>query len=335
MTDRSGAANLIEAVSTIGIIVKHMLKLTIPLATALLFAPLASAEEYVQGPDSQRHEGVPQGKVTKYEWTSKIYPGTMRDYWVYVPAQYKPDHPACTMVFQDGSTFVNEAGAFRTTIVFDNLIHKGDMPVTIGVFINPGVVPVAAQRAAAFQSQLRIRCCGPALSNLSDGRDSAGGRQALQPFDQSGRPRDFRIEFGRQRLFQRGMEPYGRLPSRAELYRRLHQSARRSHLSVAGSKDGDQAAARVPARWHAGRKHQQQFTSWDWRLKDAGYDYKLVIGTEAHNSKHGSAILPDALRWLWRDYPAPIAKPTVGPRHFLTNNVVDSGSELGAGGRGL
>ena len=53
-------------------------------------------------------------------------------------------------------------------------------------------------------------------------------------------------------------------------------------------------------------------------LKDAGYDTTLVIGTEAHNSKHGSAILPDALRWLWRDYPAPIAKPKNGPRHFLT-----------------
>src|SRR5262249_26920707 len=57
-------------------------------------------------------------------------------------------------------------------------------------------------------------------------------------------------------------------------------------------------------------------------LRDAGYDYKLVIGTEAHNSKHGSAILPEALRWLWRDYPKPIAKPTSGSRHFLTNNIV-------------
>src|ERR1043165_2107989 len=97
-------------------------------------------QEYVLGPDSERHPGVPQGKVTKYEWSSKIYPGTVRDYWVYVPAQYKPERPACTMVFQDGGTFVNETGAFRTTIVFDNLIHKGDLPVIIGVFVNPGVV---------------------------------------------------------------------------------------------------------------------------------------------------------------------------------------------------
>ncbi len=109
-----------------------------------LAALLAAADEYVLGPDSQRHPNVPQGKVTKYEWTSKIYPGTTRDYWVYVPAQYKSEKPACVMFFQDGATFVNENGSFRTTIVLDNLIHKGEMPVTIGIFINPGVVVPAA-----------------------------------------------------------------------------------------------------------------------------------------------------------------------------------------------
>ena len=106
----------------------------------VLFGVLAcaGAEEYVLGPDSMRQPGVPQGKVTKYEWKSRIYPGTVRDYWVYVPAQYKGDRPARTMVFQDGSTFVNENGAFRAPIVFDNLIHKGELPVIVAIFINPG-----------------------------------------------------------------------------------------------------------------------------------------------------------------------------------------------------
>src|SRR6266849_5640980 len=123
-----------------------MLKLTICLAIGLS----CRADDYVPGPDSQRQPGVPQGKVTKYEWTSKIYPGTERDYWVYVPAQYKPEKPACTMVFQDGGTFVNEAGAFRTTVVFDNLIHKGDLPVIIGVFVNPGIVPAGSDTQPRF-----------------------------------------------------------------------------------------------------------------------------------------------------------------------------------------
>src|SRR3954464_9000934 len=113
---------------------------TVFLCSLIFVASTVCADEYVLGPDSERHPNVPQGRITKYEWTSKIYAGTTRDYFVYVPAQYKPDKPACTMVFQDGATFIDEKGPYRTGIVFDNLIAKGDMPVTIGVFINPGVL---------------------------------------------------------------------------------------------------------------------------------------------------------------------------------------------------
>ena len=109
-------------------------------AMVLLFASqvLAGDEEYKLGPDSMRHEGVPKGTVTKGVWHSKVFPGTVRDYWVYVPAQYDGKTPACVMVFQDGAGYVGEAGEFRVPVVFDNLIHKGEMPVTIGIFINPG-----------------------------------------------------------------------------------------------------------------------------------------------------------------------------------------------------
>src|SRR3989441_9859359 len=131
-------------------------------AGMFLAAVAALAEDYVPGPDSARQAGVPQGKVTKFEGPRKISPGTVRDYWVYVPAQYKPEKPACTMVFQDGSTFVNESGAFKTTIVFDNLIHKGDMPVTIGVFINPGVVPGAGPNTQSrFNRSAEYDAVGP------------------------------------------------------------------------------------------------------------------------------------------------------------------------------
>ena len=98
----------------------------------------AGEEKYKLGPDSMRQEGVPKGSVTKIGWHSKVFPGTVRDYWVYVPAQYDGKKPACVMVFQDGGGYVGETGDFRVPIVFDNLIHKGEMPVTIGIFINPG-----------------------------------------------------------------------------------------------------------------------------------------------------------------------------------------------------
>src|SRR5262249_42504024 len=69
---------------------------------------------------------------------------TVRDYWVYVPVQYRPGRPAPFMVFQDGAGFVSEEGRWRATIVFDNLIQKKQMPPTIGIFINPGALPAGS-----------------------------------------------------------------------------------------------------------------------------------------------------------------------------------------------
>ena len=116
------------------------MRFSIAATLIVCFAPyvFAGDEEYKLGSDSMRHEGVPKGSVTKSVWHSKVFPGTVRDYWVYVPAQYDGKKPACVMVFQDGQTYVDEKGDFRVPVVFDNLIHKGEMPVTIGIFINPG-----------------------------------------------------------------------------------------------------------------------------------------------------------------------------------------------------
>src|SRR5882672_2648603 len=77
--------------------------ISLSLATCFLAAAgaLSAAEDYPLGPESERHADVPNGAVTKYTWTSKIYPGTEREYWIYVPAQYKPDKAACVMIFQD------------------------------------------------------------------------------------------------------------------------------------------------------------------------------------------------------------------------------------------
>jgi hypothetical protein len=83
---------------------------------------------------------VPAGSLTANRFTSEIFSGSVRDYWAYVPAQYRKDSPAAVMVFQDGGGFVKEDGRWHVPIVFDNLIHKGEMPVTIGIFVDPGVV---------------------------------------------------------------------------------------------------------------------------------------------------------------------------------------------------
>ena len=116
----------------------------------LCFTSSQAADNYVLGPDSKPQPGVPEGHIEKLFFKdSKIYPGTERNWWIYVPAQYDPAEPACLMVWQDGHSPVTRDGQWRVPVVFDNLIHKGDMPVTIGVFISPGVVPAPNENAQA------------------------------------------------------------------------------------------------------------------------------------------------------------------------------------------
>src|SRR5438477_11532547 len=111
-------------------------------AFALLPGAVRAADDYVPGPDSKPQAGVPKGEVLKFTFeNSKIFPGTTRDYWVYIPAQYMPDRPACVHVNQDGVQF-------QAPVVFDNLIAKKEMPVTIGVFIMHGRVKANDEKVA-------------------------------------------------------------------------------------------------------------------------------------------------------------------------------------------
>jgi hypothetical protein len=105
---------------------------------------------YHLGPDSEPQAGVPQGTVTEWEkLPSQAYPGTLHDFCVYVPAQYDPATPAALMIFQDGQAWLRLTGDYRVPYVFDNLIYRREMPVTIAVFINPGRTPEQPEASAA------------------------------------------------------------------------------------------------------------------------------------------------------------------------------------------
>src|ERR1700712_704335 len=93
----------------------------------------AEPQRYDFGPESSPIDGVPEGTVTKHSWTSNVFEGTVRDYYVYVPAQYDAAKPTAVMVFQDGHSYVNKKGDFRVPVVFDNLIHKKELPPIIGI----------------------------------------------------------------------------------------------------------------------------------------------------------------------------------------------------------
>jgi enterochelin esterase-like enzyme len=101
--------------------------------------PLEFPARYAHGPDSIPQPGVPRGALHEYEWNaSRVFSGTQRRYWVLVPAQYTGAEPASLMVFQDAEWYLDPDRQARARVVFDNLIHRGEMPLTIGVFIAPG-----------------------------------------------------------------------------------------------------------------------------------------------------------------------------------------------------
>ena len=142
------------------------------LVLPLVLVPEAEGADYMLGVDSHPQEGVPQGTVTKHIWDdSRIYPGATHEYWIYVPAQYNDAESAAVMVFQDGQGYVSLEGPVRAPTVFDNLIHKGEMPLTIGVFINPGQPDEPRdQRAAQYVPLDDTYARFPARGNPPRGR---------------------------------------------------------------------------------------------------------------------------------------------------------------------
>ena len=316
-----------------------MFRSTIPfnafwLAACLLAAgTLSAAEDYPLGPDSERHADVPKGAITKYTWTSKIYPGTERDYWVYVPAQYKPDKAACVMIFQDGGGYIAEDERWRVPVVFDNLIQKHEMPVTIGVFINPGVLPAhSAEQQARYNRSFEYDALGDRYARFLIEEILP---EVARRYNLSGDPNDraiagsssggiaaFTAAWNRPDAFHRVLSFIGSFTNLrgGEIYASLIRKTEPKPLRVF-LQDGKNDLNLYAGSWYIGN---QDVAS---ALAYAGYDSTFVVGTEGHNGKHGSAILPDALRWLWRDYPKPIAKSHAGgERHFVTT-ILDPDSE--------
>jgi enterochelin esterase-like enzyme len=283
------------------------------LAASLLAiaAPLRAADDYKHGADSERREGVPQGKVEKYHWKSQVFPGTERDYWVYVPAQYQADKPACVMVFQDGEAYVKEQGDFRTPIVFDNLIHKAEMPVTIGIFINPGVIPAAkpgegprknrsfeydtlSDQYARFLLEEILPEVGKQYRITTDpeGRAICG--------ISSGGICAFTVAWERPDAFRKVLSHVGSFTNirGGHVYPALIRKTEPKPIKVF-LQDGSGDLDNLHGNWPLANQEMAA------ALKFAKYDYQFVYGDGGHNGKHGGAILPDSLRWLWKDYHAP------------------------------
>jgi enterochelin esterase family protein len=275
---------------------------------SLLTAPaLAGDEDYRLGPDSMRQEGVPQGTVTKDVWRSQIFPETVRDYWVYVPKQYEENKPACVMVFQDGIVYVSETGDFRVPVVFDNLIHRREMPVTIGVFINPGhqgetppQKPFAGNNRSLEYNTLDDRYARFLLEEILP---EVGKRYKLTDDAErraicgisSGGIAAFTVAWQRPDAFRKVLSHVGSFTNirGGHVYPSLIRSTPAKPIRVF-LQDGEQDLDNVWGNWWLANLQMEA------ALKYKEYDYRFVGGTGGHSGKHGGAILPDSLRWLWR-----------------------------------
>nr|WP_144978498.1 alpha/beta hydrolase-fold protein [Bremerella volcania] len=275
-----------------------------------LFASTAWAqdEQYTTGPDAERKEGVPQGTVTKHVWDqSEIYPGTVRDYWVYVPKQYEKGKPACLMVFQDGAGFVNETGHTRVPVVFDNLIHAGDMPVTIGVFIQPGVVPPAKpgqnpRKNRSFEydtlSDQYVRfLLEEILADVGKQYDiSDDPKHRAICGNSSGGICAFTAAWERPDSFGKVVSHIGSFTNirGGHVYPAVIRKTEMKPIKVF-LQDGSNDLDNLHGNWPL--SNQQMAAA----LKFVGYDYKFVYGEGKHSARHGGAIFPDTMRWLWSD----------------------------------
>ena len=294
------------------------------LTTALSLANLPAQEVYPRDPASERHEGVPRGVVTEAVLSSKVFPGTLRKYWVYVPKQYDGKTPAAVMVFQDGHAYVGEQGDFRVPIVFDNLIAAGEMPVTVGIFINPGhkskqlpdkdgwagkpnnrsfeydrlsdqyarmlldeILPEVAKTAKLTNQPQNRAICGMSSGGICAFTVAWQRSDAFQKvLSQIGSFTD--IAHGDSRIV--GGHNY---PSLIRKKKQLDQVVLPIRVFL---QDGKNDLDNAHGNWFLA--NQQMAAALQW----AGYDYKAVWGDGGHNGKHGGAILPDSLRWLWRGW---------------------------------
>lgn len=270
-------------------------------------------DDYELGAESlRRADGVPAGRVESFEYNaSKIFEGTTRACWLYVPAQYDGSKPAALMVFQDGHSYIATNGTLRAPVVMDNLIASGAMPVTIGLFVNPGHKgtngPPAGGWGTRNNRSLEYDSLGDAYVrflieeliphvtqrwNLKLSEDpglwAIGGQS-------SGGICAWTAAWERPDRFGRVLSHIGSFVNirGGHVYPALLRKTPRKAIRVF-LQDGANDLNNEHGNWPLA--NQEMAAS----LAFSGYDFRFEFGDGAHNARHGGAILPESMRWLWR-----------------------------------
>ena len=277
---------------------------------------------YHLGPDSLAEDGVPKGEIRgPYTLPSKAYPGTQHTYWVYVPAQYDPAVAASLMIFNDGQAFMAPNADIRAQNVMDNLIYRREIPVMIGVFINPGRRPDQPEPTLSEWGDRTTN--RPAEYNTLDDKYASVICDELMPVlykeysiskdpeqhgiggASSGAIAAFTVAWQRPAEFHKVLSIVGSFVNLrggnayADLVRKSDKKPIRVYLQ-----DGrnDNRGMGRGGNYDETRDWFVQNVRLMQALTEKGYDVNYTFGMNRHGQKMGGAILPDMMRWLWRDH---------------------------------
>ena len=278
---------------------------------------------YKLAPDAIQQDGVPKGEIKgPFTLPSEAYPGTQHTYWVYVPAQYDPAVPASLMIYNDGQAFMAPEGDVRAQVVMDNLIYRREIPVMIGVFINPGRRPDQPEptpsewgdrttnRPTEYNTlddkyaRVIVDELLPVLYkeyNISKDpeRHGIGGSSsgAIAAFTVAWeRPDDFRKVLSNVGSFTniRGGNAY------PDIIRKSDKKPLRVFL-VDGRNDN--RGLRADGSYDQTRDWFYQNVRMQQALTEKGYEVNYSWGIQRHGQKMLQTVFPEMMRWLWRDQP--------------------------------
>ncbi|HWB83143.1 MAG TPA: alpha/beta hydrolase-fold protein [Bryobacteraceae bacterium] len=291
---------------------------------------------YHLGPDSLPQEGVPKGEVKgPFTIPSQVFPGTQHTYWIYVPAQYDPAVPANLMIFNDGQAMLAPDGDVRANTVMDNLIYRREIPVMIGVFIDPGRRPDQPEpslhdwgdhntnRPTEYNTiddkYPRVICdeLMPVIKkqyNISPDPDQHGIGGAS-----SGAIAAFVVAWERPDQFHKVLSIVGSFVDIRggyvfpELIAKSEKKPIRVYLQ-----DGrnDNRGQGFNGTYNQNRDWFYQNVRLMKALTAKGYDVNYTWGMNRHGQKMGGPMVPEMMRWLWRDHAVSVDPKDMVERSF-------------------
>ena len=282
-----------------------------------------NTEQYYKlAPDALPQEGVPKGRIQgPFTLPSNAYPGTQHTYWIYVPAQYDPATPASLMIFQDGQAFMAPDGDIRAQVVMDNLIYRREIPVMIGVFINPGRRPDQPEPTPNNWGDRDTN--RPTEYNTLDDKYARVIVDELLPVlykdyniskdperhgiggSSSGAIAAFTIAWERPDQFRKILSNVGSFTNirGGNAYPDIIRSSEKKPLRIF-LVDGrnDNRALAADGKYDPARDWFYQNVRMQQALTEKGYDVNYSWGMQRHGQKMLQTVFPEMMRWLWRDH---------------------------------